>query len=396
MNNKKAKYIAIPFLTVIIATLFIHTISKDKEISTSENRALAQIPTVEELKKEDFTKKFESYFSDQFPFREELSQLYNKVELMLGKNKIKSYYVLKNNWVMPTPIDILQEEDLKNSAEKINELSKVALKSNKKVYYVSTPHKESMLTHLYPKFTKGLNNAMENKNKFKNYLDEDKIDFIDIDEDFLGKFNEKEREKLYFKTDHHWNGIGAYEGFKTIMEKMNKAKVIKGINWDNYTETDLKKGYFLGSYNLNLNNLVKEDEDIPYFHLKNKHNKYEYFKYDGEKETKGKEEDFVATRIHEDEILYGGAYMFGNACNILKIRNKDALNDKKILIIRDSYQAPTSWLFADVFSEVQLVDPRYTEKLDLSIKEIIEDSDADMVMFMYNSTDFKSMIDEIK
>ncbi len=395
MNNKKAKYIAIPFLTAIIATLFIHTISKDKEISTSENRALAQIPTVEDLKKEDFTKKFESYFSDQFPFREELSQFYNKVELMLGKNKIKSYYVLKNNWVMPTPIDILQEKDLKNSAEKINELSKVALKSNKKVYYVSTPHKESMLTHLYPKFTKGLNNATENKNKFKNYLDEDKIDFIDIDEDFLSKFNEKEREKLYFKTDHHWNGIGAYEGFKSVMEEMKKAEVIKGINWDNYTETDLKKGYFLGSYNLNLNNLVKEDEDIPYFHLKNKH-KYEYFKYDGTKETKGKEEDFVATRIHEDEILYGGAYMFGNACNILKIRNKDALNDKKILIIRDSYQAPTSWMFADVFSEVQLVDPRYTEKLDLSIKEIIEDSDADMVMFMYNSTDFKSMIDEIK
>ena len=88
--------------------------------------------------------------------------------------------------------------------------------------------------------------------------------------------------------------------------------------------------------------------------------------------------------------------MFGNTCNILKIRNKDALNDKKILIIRDSYQAPTSWMFADVFSEVQLVDPRYTEKLDLSIKEIIEDSDDDMVMFMYNSTDFKSMIDEIK
>ncbi|MCC3869713.1 DHHW family protein [Terrisporobacter mayombei] len=395
MNNKKAKYIAIPFLISIIAILFIHTISKDKEISASENRALAQIPTVEDVKKEDFTTKFENYFSDQFPFREELSQLYNKVELMLGKNKIKNYYVLENNWVMPTPIDVFSEEDLKDSAEKINELSQAALKSNKKVYYASTPHKESMLTHLYPKFTKGLNNATENKNKFKSYLDKDKIDFIDIDEDFLSKFNEKEREKLYFKTDHHWNGIGAYEGFKTIMEEMKKTESIKNINWDNYIKTDLKKGYFLGSYNLNLNNLVKEDEDIPYVHSKNKH-KYEYFKYDGKKETKGKEEDFVATRIHEDEILYGGAYMFGNACNILKIKNKDALNDKKILIIRDSYQAPTSWLFADMFSEVQLVDPRYTEKLDLSIKEIIEDSDADIVMFMYNSTDFKSMIDEIK
>lgn len=392
MNNKKAKYIAFPFLITIIATLFIHTISKDKEISASENRALTQIPTVEDMKKEGFTEKFESYFSDQFPFREELSQLYTKAQLMFGKNKIKNYYVLDNNWVMPTPIDIIPDKDLKDSAEKINKLSKIAVDSNKKVYYSSVPHKESMLTHLYPKFTQGLENATNNKNKFKSYLDKNNIEFIDVDEDFLDKFNEKERESLYFKTDHHWNGIGAYEGFKTIMKQMPE---LGEVDYKNYTKTILKKGYFLGSYNLNLNNLVKEDEDIPYVHLENKSN-YEYFKYDGKSETKGREEDFVATRRNEDEILYGGAYMFGNACNILKIRNKEALSDKKILIIRDSYQAPTSWLFADIFSEVQLVDPRYIETLDLSIEEIIKDSDADIVMFMYNSTDFKSMIDAIE
>ena len=88
--------------------------------------------------------------------------------------------------------------------------------------------------------------------------------------------------------------------------------------------------------------------------------------------------------------------MFGNACSILKIRNEDALSDKKILIIRDSYQAPTSWLFADIFSEVQLVDPRYIDKLDISIDDIIRDSKADLVMFMYNTSDFKMMIDVMK
>ena len=170
---------------------------------------------------------------------------------------------------------------------------------------------------------------------------------------------------------------------------------VENVSWNNYTKTIFDKGYFLGSYNMNLNKLVKEDEEIPYIHLKNKPN-YEYFKYDGKKEIKVKEEDVIATRRNEDEILYGGAYMFGNACNILKIRNEDALSEKKILILKDSYQGPTSWLFSDIFAEVQLVDPRYTEKLDLSIDDIIKDSDADIVMFMYNSTDFKSMIDVIK
>ncbi len=392
MNNKKSKYIALPFVIIIIGTFFIHTISKDKEASASENRTLAQKPTIKDFESGTYTNKFESYFSDQFPFREELSEIYSKSQMILGKNKIKNYYLLDNNWIMPTPAKIIPEKELKDISNQINELSKIAIDSNKKVYYASTPHKESMLNHLYPKYTDGLKNALNNKNKFKSYLDLNNINFIDVDVDFLEKFSASQREDLYFKTDHHWNGIGAYEGFKSIIENMN---VVNNVNWDNYTQTKFDRGYFLGSYNKNLNKLVKEDETIPYVHLKDKPN-YEYYKFDGKTETKCKEEDVIATRRDEKEILYGGAYMFGNACSILKIRNKDALCDKKLLILRDSYQAPTSWLFADIFSEVQLVDPRYVESLDMSIDDIIRDSDADMVMFMYNTTDFKMMIDVMK
>lgn len=392
MSRKKAKYIVIPFVLVIMGIPFFHIISKDKEVSASENRTLAQTPTIKDVKNGDYTSKFESYFSDQFPFREELSDMYSKIQLVFGKNKIKNYYVLEDNWIMPTPSEKITDKELKNTAKVINELTEISIKLNKKVYYISTPHKESMLSHLYPKYTEGLQNATNNKNKFKGYLDLKNINFIDIDENFLQKFNESEREYLYFKTDHHWNGIGGYEGFKTIIENMDE---VENVSWDKYTKTIFDKGYFLGSYNMNLNKLVKEKEDIPYVHLKNKPN-YEYYKYDGKKETRIKEEEVVATGRNEYEILYGGAYMFGNACNILKIRNEEALSNKKILIIRDSYQAPTSWLFSDIFSEVQLVDPRYTDNLNLSIDEIIKNSDADIVMFMYNSTDFKSMIDVIR
>lgn len=392
MNNKKAKWIALPFITIVMGTFFISVISKDKEASASENRTLAQMPTLKDAKSGEYTNKFESYFSDQFPFREELSELYSKAEIVLGKDKVKNYYLLDDNWIMPTPSKKMSEKELKDAANEINELSKIAVNSNKKVYYVSTPHKESMLTHLYPKYTDGLENAINNKNNFKRYLDLENINCIDVDEHFLKEFNESQREDLYFKTDHHWNGIGAYEGFKCIIEDMN---IVDNICWDNYTTTLFDKGYFLGSYNKNLNNLVEEDETIPYVHLKNKPN-YEYYKFDGKTETKCKEEDVIGTRRNEEEILYGGAYMFGNACSILKIRNEDALSDKKLLIIRDSYQAPTSWLFSDIFSEVQLVDPRYIESIDLPIDNIIRDSDADMVMFMYNTSDFKMMIDVIK
>lgn len=392
MNNNKAKWLIVPFIIIIMGTFIINIMYKDKAVSVSENRALEQKPTLEDLKKGEYTNKFESYFSDQFPFREELSNVYTKAKLTFGSNKVRNYYLLDDNWIMPTPVEIISDKELENLAKDINELAQIGIETNKKVYYASIPHKESMLSHLYPKYTEGLDNVINNKNRLKKYIDIGKVKFINVDDYFLKKFTEAERENLYFKTDHHWNGIGAFEGFKYIIEEMN---ILDKKPWDEYTTTMYDKGSFLGSYNKNLNKLVKEDETIPYVYKKDKPN-YKYFQFEGSKDVEGKEEDFVAQDRNKGEILYGGAYVFSDVCSILKIRNDKALTNKKVIIFRDSYQAPTSWLFADIFAEVQLVDPRYVEKLDMTIDDIVRKSDADIVIFMYNNKDFKEMIETMR
>lgn len=392
MNKKRAKYIIVPFIALLSTGFLLNVTNKDKETSFSENRALQQRPGIESIKDGTFTKKYEKYFSDQFIFREEIMSFYDKVKIALGSNKIKSYYVLNNNWIMPTPTKELSSKEIKKTSKKIEELSSENYGKKKEFYYVSTPHKETSLSHLYPKSIRGLSQAVANRNEFMNDLKDSDVKFINIDEYFLSKFSKSERENLYFKTDHHWNGLGAFEGFKYMMEKMGLAS---DINWNEYTKSTLNRGTFLGSYNKNLNKLVKEKEEIQYIHdKKNPH--YKYFKYDGVKDVEVKEEDVMATRKNESEILYGGAYMFGNACNILKIKNENAVVDKKIIIFRDSYQSPMTWMLADVFSEVQLVDVRHTEKLNMTAKDMIKNSDADIVMFMYNDADFNDMIAQIK
>ena len=80
---------------------------------------------------------------------------------------------------------------------------------------------------------------------------------------------------------------------------------------------------------------------------------------------------------------------------ILVIKNKKGLVNKKILIFRDSYQAPTTWLFADLFKEVEIIDPRNIEKINKTYKEMILESNPNIVMFMYNSSGFDSMVDEM-
>lgn len=392
MNKKRAKYIIAPFVALLGMGFFINTFNEDKETSFSENRALQQRPTMESLKNGTFTKEYDKYYSDQFAFREEIMSFYDKIKVAFGSDKIKDYYVLDDNWIMPTPTKTLSDKDIKEASDKIRDLSSKDYSKDKEFYYVSTPHKETSVSHLYPKSVRNLSKAVENRDRFEKDLADTDIKFINIDKYFMNDFSKEDRERLYFKTDHHWNGTGAYEGFKYMMNQMGFGSYIKD---EDYKKSTLNKGTFLGSYNKNLNKLVNEKEDIDYIHKKNPSN-YKYYKFDGNKEVEVKEEDVVATRRNESDILYGGAYMFGNACNILKIKNDDAPIDKKVIVFRDSYQAPTSWLFADMFKEVELVDVRYTENLPLNAEDMIEKSDSDIVMFMYNDADFNEMIAQIK
>ena len=54
-----------------------------------------------------------------------------------------------------------------------------------------------------------------------------------------------------------------------------------------------------------------------------------------------------------------------------------------------------SWLLADIFKEVEVVDPRHTAAVNLTSKEIIDRSSADVVLFMYNDLSATGVIPEL-
>ena len=366
MNKKKARYIIIPFLTIIFGFFILNIIVPDKKYSIAENRNLEKKPTLKDIEDKEFASKFESYYNDQFVLRDEMISLNKKSEAKLNKTKVGNYYLVDNNWILGMFPKLLSEEQLDDYSNTINELSEISSSLGKDVYYTMMPHKTNVLKHLYPKYIDNTGNIDINKSEFRSRLESDIVTYIDMDEYLLNNFSQYELEKLYFKTDHHWTGIGAFENFKMMASRMDL-----GISQDEldkhfarYRETTVKDKKFIGSYNQNLDMLVKEEE-------------------------------IIATSRNKKSWDYGGAYIRGAQTNILNIKNDKALVDKKILIFRDSYQAPTTWLFADLFSEVEIVDPRNIDKIDKTYEEIIKDSNSDIVMFMYNSFGFEGMIKEM-
>lgn len=390
---KKNRYIIIPFLVIIVTFFVFNTISPDKEYSKVENRTLSKRPSLEKVGGENFSKEYEDYYNDQFVFRDFLIGVNTVTDYILNKTEVGNYYVVDNNWILGKFPNIFNEKRLNRYSNAINKLAKVGKSEGKDVYFAMTPHKTNILKHIYPKYIE-TSSIDKNIKGFEDKLNKEVVNYIEMDDYMMNKFSKKELESMYFKTDHHWNGKGAFEGFKKIIEEMDldiSSENLKNI-FSKYKEVTVDSKKFNGSYNKNICMVVREKEYPDYLTIKeNKNNDVEYF-LNGENV---KEEDVIATSRHEEEWDYGGAYSRGAQMNILKIKNKDAFSDKKILVIRDSMQGATTWLFRDFFKETELIDPRNISDIKKSYTEIIKESDADIVLFMFNSSGFDSMINEM-
>ncbi|MGL6104547.1 alginate O-acetyltransferase AlgX-related protein [Romboutsia sp.] len=376
MNKRQGIILIVPFLVITFGLGAINFIKKDKETSSAENRALAKKPTIEALQNREYKDKYEEYYTDQFIGRDSLLKLNTKLEMAMKKSSINGHYITEDGWLLGGPTTLkLTKEDYKDSTELINKYAKELSSENKEVYYVTLPHKVNTLDFLYPK--KYLNGiyGLENSKLLLSTLDKNYITPIDIGTYFSKNFNEKELEDFYFKTDHHWNSLGAYEGFKYITEKMGMD-----ISKYPYKIDYIKDKPFMGSYNRNLYTLYPKQETVPFVYMDKKFDK-EYHLMKDSKLEKVEENTIVASGVNQGELNYGNVYT--ENYGYYKVTNKEALTDKKILVVRDSYQSPLTWLFSDLFEEMEVVDPRYVE---MGFDEILKNSNSDIVMFMFNNS----------
>lgn len=78
-----------------------------------------------------------------------------------------------------------------------------------------------------------------------------------------------------------------------------------------------------------------------------------------------------------------------------KIINSKTIIDKKRLIYRDSYHSAMSWMISDIFREVEVVDQRQINKINLTSAQVVENTDVDVVLFIFNDLSFKDMINQL-
>ena len=165
-------------------------------------------------------------------------------------------------------------------------------------------------------------------------------------------------------------------------------EIFSGNNYIKYDDTSKP---FLGSYNRNLFSIFDKNENIPYIYNQNS-KEYEFFNYNGIEYVTMEEKLIIAPERDLEETTYGGAYTYD--LPLYKVINKKAPIKKKILIVRDSFQAPTTLMFSDLFETVEVLDPR--NSMDLTSSKVIKDSQPDIVMFMFHSETFETMVNLVQ
>ena len=203
---------------------------------------------------------------------------------------------------------------------------------------------------------------------------------------------------LFFNTDHHWKPSTALWASKVISEKF--AGTIDGYyydpdiyNEDNY-ERKIYEDWFLGSLGRRTGVFFGGVDDfetlIPTFDTD--------FDLYTESQTNGSPKEksgpfsksLMKLSILDKKDYFSPMTYFtymGTEYRLSDITNNMADNDKKILILRDSFSCALLPYLSLSAGEITAIDMRYHS--ELKIKEYINNNDFDAVVVAYNPSMFR-------
>jgi len=189
--------------------------------------------------------------------------------------------------------------------------------------------------------------------------------------DAYSEVESHKNEYLFFNTDHHWTGRGAYYAYRAFCKSA-------GLNSYDLSLFQRKViHHFLGSmYDLTLDSRLKSNIDS-----------VEYFKLPiATKTTIYNSKDLTSSyksTIMAESARGGNSYsvFLGGDFPLVKIES-GVKNGRKLLVIKDSYGNALAPYFALHYENVYVVDYRY---FDVNLINFIKDKKITDMIFMHNT-----------
>jgi hypothetical protein len=377
---KKANIQGLALITIFLLTIFgffIFTfVTPSKSMSLLENRNLAQRPDLnsENLLTGEYSKRFEQYYNDQFPMRDTFIETNSRINKnFLRQNIIDDVYVSDDGYLL-SQIAEGTSADAKGIASGINELADDLAKKNIGVYTALMPNKPTMMENKFPSYFPSY--GQKNMDLLYKELDENTHP-IDSRATLEKHMNE---DYMFFYSDHHWQAKAAFYAYQNVMsEIIDKENMKDSISQYNDYSWELKGKPFYGSdARKTTSATAKKADKILVAELKKNHKPY-VMKWGIKKRSGLYNTDFLTM-----EDLYTNRYQayLGGDFAQLTITNPNQTNNKKLLVIKDSYANAFVQFLVPHYKEIHVLDLRHYNKMP--IEKYVVENKIDQIVLLNN------------
>lgn len=364
MNQKKEQWIVSAlFCGFLFGMLVMYLFLPKKEFSQQEKRYFAEPPVLnwETVSNGKFTESVEDYLADHIPGRNFFVGLNAYYDLLTGRQTEKSVFLIGNDRIVEAPVR-WNAETIEKNLGIINSFSQ---KTEVPLDLMIVPSAGWA--------------AQESGEKLPlSYPDVQIIDkaYSLVNEnirtvDLVSAFRQTEEPQLlYYKTDHHWNSLGAYAAYRSYMQMKEKQYAqqedyrIESIS-DFYGSTYSRSALWL-----------TPGESLELWHSE----KPILVMHEGSEEPH--EGVFFRERLQESDKYT--VFLDGNHSTV-RLENRENAGNGKILVIRDSYSNCLGGFLADSYEEVVLVDLRYHRQ---PVSELLAEENFDQVLVCYSIGNF--------
>lgn len=349
------------FLGAVAVIFFLNLIVPSREFSPDENRNLAQRPKISasSLANGDFFRDFNSYVSDQFVGRDLWMNIRSLGTAILGNRESENVYFGKDGYLLSKPA-VPDEKAVSATETAINDFA--GRHSDLGINLLMVPDAASILTDKLPR-NAPVEDQISDIRGFENSLD-GSIQIIDA----IGVMQKNKEQRIYYKTDHHWTSLGAYEVF---LGAANQLGIDAPIT-DNtvYTVSDSFQGTLASRSGRHTSRdsieiYQPDGTDVDYIVT---------YPDTGEKSTSM----FMSDKLKEKDqyqVFFGGNHP------LVEIRTT-ADNGRNLLVFKDSYANSFMQFLYPYFQNIIMVDPRYYYN---DIETAITSYGITDVLFLYSA-----------
>ncbi len=269
--------------------------------------------------------------------------------------------------------------------ENLKDLRQFANDNGAELLYVSLPRKNMMKDVKMP--LDAYDASFDNIKSLFNTLERAGIEYLDLAA--RAAQSGKTSQELYYATDHHWNCDGAFWAVVELMtylsEKYDFKIDEKLIDIDNYYRETFKD-IMLGSYGKRVGVYYGGLDDIEILYPKftmAEDIKYDVVYKDVVRKGGFKATAFDYTRAKPGDLFSSNGYatFLGGDYHLAKISNPNALNDKKVLWIKDSYSMAALPFLSLYIKDITMFDPRVYP--GYALEDCIREVEPDYILMMH-------------